>query len=233
MLPVVYGASYGVTITPVYPFFESFFSGVSHDTRCERQAITFNLEIPPETQIKQLSEESVVIVPGDVSTGFSAIVTSQNQTLGETEYRVAAGEQNLTLNGLEPELQYTVTVAYNGTETQPCRTETLNFSITLSPEPGTTVYPEPSSVISVQTTKVVQSGSPLETYLISSTEKPGTTVFPDTTPPPEVSDNSGKDDLSYIVYSVDGVVYLSLAAFLAATPCICALTRYYKKRLEE
>ena len=82
-------------------------------------------------------------MPGDVSTGFSAIVTSQNQTLGETEYQVAAGEQNLTLNGLAPELQYTVTVAYNGTEITPCRTETLNFSITLPPEPGTTVYPNP------------------------------------------------------------------------------------------
>ena len=234
VLRAAYDACYHITITPIYPFFDRFFSSILHDSRCERQAITFNLEIPPETQIKQLSEESVAIVPGDISTGFSAIITSQNQTSGETEYQVAAGEQNLTLNGLEPELQYTVTVAYNGTEITPCRTEILNFSITLPPEPGTTVYPEPSSVISVQTSGIVQSDSPLATYSIP-TEKPGITVYPGTTFPPETSApaGGGQNNLSYIVYSVDGVVYLSLAVFLAATPCMFALARYYKKRQEE
>ena len=234
MLPIAYGTAYHIVITPIYPYFERY-KGVPYDTRCERQAITFNLEIPPETQIKQLSEESVVIVPGDVSTGFSAIVTSQNQTRGETGYQVAAGEQNLTLHGLEPELQYTVTIARNGTEIMPCRTEILNFALTLSSESGTTVYPEPSSVISVQTSAVVQSGSPLVTYSIP-TEKPEITVYPETMPSPGASDHPGHGQnhlASYIVYSVDGVVYFSLATFIAITPCIFAIARYYKKRREE
>ena len=233
-LPIVYGVSYRITITPIYPYFERY-GAIPHDTRCERQAISFDLEIPPETQVKQLNEESVAIVPGDISTGFSATVTSQNQTPGETEYRVAAGEQNLTLNGLEPELQYTVTVAYNGTEITPCRTEILNFSITLPPEPGTTVYPEPSSVISVQTSGIVQSDSPLVTYSIP-TEKPEIIVYPEATPPSGGSDQPGQEQsnlASYIVYSVNGVIYLSLATFIAVTPCIFAIARYYKRRQEE
>ena len=48
------------------------------------------------------------------------------------------------------------------------------------------------------------------TYLISGTEQPGTTASVKATPPPEVGDNSEKrlNDLSsYIVYSVNGVVY--------------------------
>ena len=222
-LEVEKGSSYNVTITPVYPVFfqyqqqyqqEHQYDGeiLPFEAHCERQSISFELVIPGDTRIEQVNGESVLVLSGGVSSGYQITLSSQDAAFTETEYIDETGEQDMLIDQLEPGKYYTAVISYNGTDTTPCRTDTVNFSLAESwPESPSASFPDSSSVFAIPTSAALPES-----------------------PSPADDGRSEKEHnrINIIVYSIDGAVYLTIIGLIIVSCAVNKRMNKYKRMNE-
>ena len=151
------GHTYQLRITPDYldpSISESF---------CTYQTLTRELAIPLQTEVTSLNETSAGVQCIGLGSGchIAVFINDTNESPSEpktllSEYFDATGEQNVVINTLTENQNYTIEVTYNKTGSVPCRKDVVTFSLTPAPSsvsespdiyPSTTIQaPLPSSV---------------------------------------------------------------------------------------
>ena len=184
-LEVAADHSYSVTVTPVYPIYRyEYPRGIA---RCDKQAITFELTMPALTSTEQLGENDVRFVSGGVSSGYRITVFSSETPEPVAFVSDENGQHNATVTGLDTGRNYTAVIAYDKTETVLCRTETLVFSLTVSPSVVSSDNVSPtssfallpvSSGLSLPFSSVLSAASASGLLRVSATATPIASPFP-------------------------------------------------------
>ena len=213
--------SYRITITPVYPLLDVVVP-YPVDPRCVRQSITFDLTIPPKTLVQVSEERATLFLLANVSSGYRAIVLRQDDSTQVTEHTGETGEQDFQMVvELESGQNYMATITYNGTDTIPCRTDTVFF-------------PRPSSFFTPNTT---DSSAPPPDFTNQTTEK---ATFVTTRPrapvivgtpfseiPSSAANYCSDNTVNCIIFSIDGVIYLAIGFTITGIVAYCV--RRYKQ----
>ena len=129
-LPLQKGNIYQVSITPNYR------AGILFKSICHTQTLTRNITIPTDTPVKQLSETSVELQNMGLSSGYHIALFNQQSETAIAEYDDQNGSENLLITDLALDQNYTAEIVYNGTDTIPCRSETIQFFLTAVPSPS-------------------------------------------------------------------------------------------------
>ena len=129
-LPLQKGNTYQVSITPDYQ------TGLLPESFCPAQTLTRNITIPANTPVKQLNETSVELQSMGRSSGFYVALFNQQNETAIAEYDDQNGNENLLMTDLALDQNYTAEIVYNGTDTIPCRSETIQFFLTAVPSPS-------------------------------------------------------------------------------------------------
>ena len=151
------GHTYQLSITPNY------LNPVIPDPLCISQTLTHEFIIPVPTEVTPLDETSAGVQCIGFGSGchVAIFINDTNEKSSEpktllSEYFDATGEQNIVINTLTANQNYTIEVTYNGTDSVPCRKDVVTLSLTPAPSsasespdiyPSTTIQaPLPSSV---------------------------------------------------------------------------------------
>ena len=177
-IPLQKGNTYQVSITPDYPvsnLLESF---------CPAQTLTRNITIPANTPVKQLNETSVELQSMGRSSGFYVALFNQQNETAIAEYDDQNGNENLLMTDLALDQNYTAEIVYNGTDTIPCRSETIQFFLTAVPSPSySELIAETTDTSMVFTSIAIPLSTSLDSAATSSMmSTPTPTPFPTSIP---------------------------------------------------